>query len=157
MLFSKQPERPLYDIHDWRVGVVAADLNYEISSSLLDSAVDRAQRLGIKPENITVLHVPGAVDIPLGLQHLARAGGYNALLGIGCEIRGDTLSFDYRCRYVTEGVLRVSLDAHIPVGLGVLMCETKDQASMRRNLGRDHMDEVLDLASALRAHDNTKA
>ena len=139
-----------FDAKDWKIGIVTAQFNTDITSQLQQSALERAAGYGITVENIEVIPVAGAVEIPLVLQSLAQSKKYNALLAIGCVIEGDTPHFDYVCKFVTEGILRVQLDNSMPVGFGVLTCHDHAQAESRAHLGAEHLDAVLHQAKAMR-------
>lgn len=140
-----------FDARDWNIGIVVAEFNQQITHKLYDAAVDRARQYQIDPAQITTIRVAGAIEIPLALQHLARAGGYRALLAVGCVINGQTPHFEYVCKFATEGVLRVGLDHHLPIGFGVLTCQTLEQAVARAHLGGEHLDAALHLARAIQA------
>jgi|SRR6185369_7220256 len=138
-----------FDASDWKIGIVVAQFNHDITDQLYDAAVVRAADYKIAPENITTVLVAGSVEIPLALQALAKRGEYNALLAVGCVINGETPHFDYVCKFVTEGILRVQLDHSIPVGFGVLTCKNQEQADARAHLGGEHLDAAMQLARAM--------
>lgn len=139
-----------FDAKAWKVGIVVADFNRNITDQLYQSAVTRAKEYGLTDNRITSIHVAGSVEIPLVLQQLAETNHYDALLAIGCVVRGETAHFDYVCKFVTEGVLRVQLDKRLPIGFGVLMCETFKQAEARADLGAEHLDAVMHQARAIK-------
>lgn len=147
---ATQAEFAPFEAGDWHIGIVVAQFNQEITNSLYESAIARANAYKINPENIKTIRVAGAVEIPLALQDLAESGQYDALLAIGCVINGETPHFEYVCKIVSEGVLRVQLDYHMPIGFGVLTCSTQAQAEARSHLGGDHLDATLQLAKTLR-------
>jgi len=149
MQSSKRGNLGTFDAHDWKVGIVVAEFNTDITGQLLESALKRAEDYGLSRDEINVVHVAGAMEIPLALQHLAASGRYRALLAIGCVILGDTPHFDYVCKFATEGILRVQLDHRVPVGFGVLTCNNKEQAEARAGLGSEHLDAALQLAKVL--------
>lgn len=139
-----------FDASSWRIGIVTAQFNHHITSELQAGAIMRARKYRIKREAIDVFPVSGCIEIPLVLQHLATSGKYDALLAIGCVIRGDTPHFEYVCQFVTDGILRVQLDNSIPIGFGVLTCNDEAQAMARMNLGAEHLDAVLHQAKLLK-------
>lgn len=112
-----------------RVGVVVARFNHLITLRLLDGCVSRLAELGC--EQVDVLWVPGAFEIPLAAQLASRSGRYDALVAIGVVVRGDTPHFDYVCQGVTDGVGRVSLAENLPISFCVLTTETVEQALVR--------------------------
>lgn len=139
----------LFDAARWKIGIVVAQFNKDITEKLLESALARAEQYRIPSENITIIRVAGCVEIPLALQLLIDSSDYTTLLAIGCVIRGETPHFDYVNKFVCEGVLRVTLDNKIPIGFGVLTCESHAQAVARQDLGGDHLDAALHLAQTL--------
>ncbi len=140
-----------FDASDWKIGIVVAEFNHEITEQLYAGAVARAAEYRIAPASITTIRVAGAIEIPVALQVLAREGGYAALLAVGCVIEGETPHFAYVCKLVTEGILRLQLDHHLPIGFGVLTCGTPEQAQARAGLGGEHLDAALQLAGVLAA------
>ncbi len=148
---AQKPEATPFDAHDWHLGLVVAQFNTHITGQLLESAVQRAAEYQIPETNIDIMLVAGAIEIPLVLQKLATSKRYDALLAIGCVIKGDTPHFEYVCKFVTEGVLQVQLDTATPVGFGVLTCNDEAQAEARAALGGEHLDAVLQQARILRS------
>ena len=140
---AKQGQFNLFDASDWKLGIVVAQFNKSITDQLKHSALQRASEYQMPSDNITVVDVAGAVEIPLVLQILAKTGKYNALLAIGCVIKGATPHFDFVCSFVTDGVLRVQLDHNIPIGFGILTCNNESEAQERANIGGDHLDAVM--------------
>jgi 6,7-dimethyl-8-ribityllumazine synthase len=138
-----------FDASDWRLGIVVAKFNSEITKKLLDSALARAVDYRIRSENVFVADVAGSIEIPLVLKEMAASKRYQALLAIGCVIRGETPHFDYVAKFVTEGVMKVQLKERVPIGFGVLTCETQDQAEARAHLGGEHLDAVLQQARVI--------
>ena len=115
---------------DLRLGIAATRWHERITTALLDRASAAATQAGIAQP--TVVRVPGAVELPVVCQELARA--HDAVLALGVVIRGGTPHFDYVCDAVTAGLTRVSLDEGIAVGNGVLTCDTEEQALDRCGL-----------------------
>lgn len=147
---AQQANHKIFDASQWRLGIVVAEFNQHITHSLYESALVRAGDYKISAAHITTMHVAGAVEVPLALQHLAQTRQYDALLAIGCIIKGDTPHFDYVCEFATQGILRVQLDEHIAIGFGVLTCNDEAQALARANLGGEHLDAALQLAQTLK-------
>lgn len=113
-----------------RLGIAATRWHPRITTALLERACAAAAQAGIAEP--TVVRVPGAVELPVVCQELARA--HDAVLALGVVIRGGTPHFDYVCDAVTAGLTRVALDEGIPVGNGVLTCDTEQQALDRCGL-----------------------
>ena len=130
------------------IALVVSLFNRDITHALQVGAVDHLAALGVKATDITLVEVPGAVEIPLVLQKLAGKNKYGAMIALGAVIRGETSHYESVCQSVTEGCLRVSLDFDIPVILGVLMTENEAQAWDRLggahgHKGRDAVDTAL--------------
>lgn len=146
---AKQANFQPFNASAWRIGIVVAQFNQDITDELHQNALAQAANYDIPPENINSVKVAGSVEIPLALQQMAKSGRYKALLAIGCIVRGETPHFGYVCKFVTEGVLRVQLDEKIPIGFGVLTCNTKKQAEARAHLGGEFLDAVLHQAKTI--------
>lgn len=153
MQHAKKAEFNPFNASKWRIGIVIAQFNHDITSQLETSAVERAHEYNISDEQIDIIRVAGAVEIPLVLQQMAKSGRYKVLLAVGCVIEGETPHFDYVCKFVTEGVLRVQLDNSMPIGFGVLTCHNHQEASSRAQLGGEHLDAALHQAQELIAHE----
>ena len=114
-----------------RVGIVAARFNEFIVSKLLSGCQDGLLRHGVKDEDIAVAWVPGAFEIPLAAQAMARSGNYDAVIALGAVIRGSTSHYDYVCAEVSKGVAQAALSTGVPVLFGVLTTDTIEQAIER--------------------------
>lgn len=119
------------EVKQRRFGIVAARFNHRIVDLLTAGAIDCLSRHGATEENISVLQVPGAWELPLALEELAAAGHYDGLIGLAVVIRGETAHFDYICAECSRGVARVTNKYRIPIGFGVLTCEDSTQAMER--------------------------
>lgn len=148
---AQQADFAPFDAHDWRIGLVVAQFNKQITGQLRDSAVKRAAAYHIDASAVDVFTVAGAIEIPLVLQQMAASKRYDALLAVGCVINGETPHFEYVCKFVSEGVLRVQLDHAISIGFGVLTCNDEAQAQARAHLGGEHLDAALQQARLLRS------
>ena len=114
-----------------KVGIVAARFNEIIVNKLLGGAVDGLVRHGVEEENITAAWVPGAFEIPLVAERLAKSGKYDAVICVGAVIRGDTSHYDYVCNEVSKGIATVGLQTGVPVLFGVVTTENIEQAIAR--------------------------
>lgn len=137
-----------------RLGLVAARFNERVVDRLLSGALDILVRHGAKEDDLVVVRVPGAWEIPLALDELARTGRFSALVALGAVIRGDTPHFDVVVDGCTRGVQAVSERHRIPVGLGVLTCENSAQAEERAggklgNKGAEAALAALEMADLL--------
>lgn len=117
-----------------RIGIVVARFNSLITNSLLDGAKSTLLQYNVKEENIEVISVPGAFEIPLTAKMMAKQDKYDAIITLGAVIRGDTPHFDYVCNEVASGVTRVGLDTEIPVIFGVITTDNTDQALERAGI-----------------------
>ena len=141
---------------EMEVAVVASRYNSQVVQKLLDGAVDRLAERGIPRERITVALVPGAWELPLACRRLAEAGGHQAVIALGCVIRGDTPHFEYVCREASRGIIQAALDTGLPVSFGVLTVDSIDHALERAggtagNKGAEAADAAVDMAQLMRA------
>ena len=111
-----------------KIGVVVAEWNSEITFALLEGAVETLRKHGVKETDIIVRHVPGSFELTAGAQMMAEYASTDAVICIGCVIRGETPHFDYICQGVTYGLTQVSIQYKIPVIFGVLTTNNLQQA-----------------------------
>lgn len=114
-----------------KIGIVAGRFNEFITSKLLLGAQDALVRHDVKDDNIDVAWVPGAFEIPLIADKMAKSGKYDAVICLGAVIRGNTSHYDYVCSEVSKGIAHVSLESGIPVMFGVVTTENIEQAIER--------------------------
>ena len=114
-----------------KLGIVVARFNSFISDRLLEGAIDTLVRSGVESDDIDVARVPGAFEIPLVTQKMAKSGKYDAVICLGVVIRGATPHFDYVAGEVAKGSAQVMLDTGVPVLFGVLTTESIEQAIER--------------------------
>ncbi|AXI80760.1 6,7-dimethyl-8-ribityllumazine synthase [Peterkaempfera bronchialis] len=140
---------------DLRVAVVSAQWHEQVMQGLRDGALRALRELGI--DEPTVLRVPGTFELPVAAKQLADRG-YDAVVALGVVIRGGTPHFDYVCQAATLGLTQVSVTTGVPVGFGVLTCDTEEQALDRAGLpgssedkGHEAVTAALATAAALRA------
>jgi 6,7-dimethyl-8-ribityllumazine synthase len=117
-----------------RFGIVVSRFNSFITERLLAAAVDALERAGAGNKDVTVVHVPGAFELPLAAKKLAATGKYDALIAIGCVIRGETSHYDYVCSETSRGLQLAQMDTGVPVLFCVLTCDTLEQAIDRAGL-----------------------
>ena len=133
-----------------RVGVVLSRFNPEIGDGLLDSALRGLADAGVADANVVVATVPGALEAPLVLQRMAQSGEYDALVAIGAVIRGETYHFEIVANESARGVSEVALQFGIPIGNGILTCDTDDQARARmQTKGYEAAQAALEIANLL--------
>jgi 6,7-dimethyl-8-ribityllumazine synthase len=126
-----------------RLGIVASRFNQALSGELLSRARKEAEKAGAE---VAVASVPGALEIPLALQWMAQSGRFDALVALGCVIRGDTYHFEVVANESARGVMDVSLEYGLPVGNGILTTEDEAQAEARLDKGRDAVRAALEMA-----------
>jgi len=117
-----------------RFGVVVSRFNSFITERLLTAALDALERSGAASENIDVVRVPGAFELPLAAKKLAATGSYDALIAIGCILRGETAHYDYVCSETSRGLQLAQMDTGLPIIFCVLTCDTLEQAIDRAGL-----------------------
>ena len=143
---------------DVRIVILAARFNDLIVRNLVDGAVDALKRHGAGETDIHVVRVPGAFELPLAAQRLAKLRRYDGIAALGAVIRGQTPHFDFVCGECAAGLNRVSLEHGLPIGFGVLTCDTVDQAMDRAggksgNKGADAVLATLEMVNLLRQQD----
>jgi 6,7-dimethyl-8-ribityllumazine synthase len=139
----------LFDASKYKVGVVVAQFNSGITEQLLASALQMLEKYGVAQKNIIVKHVAGSVEIPVVLNAMAKTKKFNCLVALGTVIRGDTSHYDYVCKIVSDGVLRVMLDYTLPVGFGILTTENEAQAQARVGSGGGAVEAALHAAKEI--------
>ena len=137
-----------------KIGIVLARFNSFIGEKLLEGAIDTLVRSGVSSEDIVVARVPGAFEIPLVAQKMARSGRHDAILCLGAVIRGATPHFDYVAGEVAKGTAQVMLDTGVPVLFGVLTTDSIEQAIERAgtkagNKGADVAVAALEMVNLL--------
>ena len=114
--------------------IVASRFNSFITERLLSAAVDALGRSGATSEDVAVVRVPGAFELPLACKKLAVSGEYDAVIAVGCVIRGETSHYDYVCSETSRGLQLAQMDTGVPVIFCVLTCDTLEQAIDRAGL-----------------------
>ena len=137
-----------------KVGIVAARFNEFITSKLIGGALDGLKRHDVKEEDVELVWVPGAFEIPVAAQKLAQSGRYDAVICLGAVIRGNTSHYDYVCAEVSKGVASVSLSEGLPVIFGVLTTDNIEQAIERAgtkagNKGADAAKAAIEMTNLI--------
>lgn len=114
-----------------RFGIVVSEWNREVTNALLEGACATLLKHGAKETDITVLTVPGSFELVYGASRMVNSGKFDAVIAIGCVIRGDTPHFDYICQGTTQGLAELNREAKVPVIYGLLTCNTMEQAEAR--------------------------
>lgn len=139
------PELELPNATGLRVGVVAAQWHEELTGALLDGALRALSEAGVRAP--TVVRVPGTFELPVAAKALADRG-HDAVVALGVVVRGDTPHFEYVCQAATVGLTEVSVSTGVPVGFGVLTCDTEEQAYERSGLPGSKEDKGYEAADA---------
>ncbi|MDB1088879.1 6,7-dimethyl-8-ribityllumazine synthase [Streptomyces sp. ACA25] len=139
------PELTVKNCQDLRVAVVAAQWHDTVMDGLVTGALRALRDLGI--DEPTLLRVPGSFELPVVTKVLAGRG-YDAVVALGVVIRGGTPHFEYVCQGVTHGLTQVSVDTGVPVGFGVLTCDTEEQALDRAGLPGSREDKGHEAVTA---------
>lgn len=149
--------KPSLDGTGLRIAIVRARFNEPIGAGLLAACVRRLAALGVADGRVTVVSVPGALEIPLALQQLAASGHYDALIALGAVVRGDTYHFELVCNESAAGITQVQLDAGVPVANGVLTTDTEEQANARvAQKASDCAEAAVEMANLIREIRNEK-
>ncbi|HYL03781.1 MAG TPA: 6,7-dimethyl-8-ribityllumazine synthase [Steroidobacteraceae bacterium] len=137
-----------------KVAIVAARFNDLVVASLVKGATAAWAAHGGEPQDLTIVRVPGAFELPLAARKLAAGGRYQAVVALGCVIRGDTPHFEYVAGEAARGLQQVNLDTGVPVAFGVLTVDSLEQALERAatgagNKGGEAMESALEMAAVL--------
>lgn len=119
------------DGHRRSVGIVVSRYNGEITNRLLEGAITALEAHGVLRENIDVMPVPGAFELPIGAMAFAKTRRYSCVIALGCVIRGETPHFDFVCNEAASGLQLSGLDTGTPVSFGLLTCNSQEQAEAR--------------------------
>lgn len=150
------------DAQGLRFGVIASRFNDEIVSGLLEGALTCLERHGAQDSDVSLYRVPGAFEIPTLAAHLIAGNDHDALITLGCLLRGDTPHFDFISAQVTNDLSRVAVEARFPVAFGVITCNTREQAIERSSPGTSNKGweaalaaiEMANLWRALRSQES---
>ncbi|XPV76783.1 MAG: 6,7-dimethyl-8-ribityllumazine synthase [Desulfovibrio sp.] len=137
-----------------KIALVAARFNDFIVDRLTSGAADYLVRHGVQKEDLTLIKIPGAFEMPTVVKKLAESGEYNAIVCLGAVIRGATPHFDFVCNECAKGIAHISLDTGLPITFGVLTCDSIDQAIERAgskagNKGVEAASAALETARVL--------
>ncbi len=137
-----------------RFALVVGRFNSFVVESLLQGAIDALMRHGIKPDDLTIIRVPGAFEIPLAVQKIAQRDEFDAIIALGAVIRGGTPHFEYVAGECTKGLAQVSMEFGVPVSFGVLTVDSIEQAIERSgtkagNKGAEAALSALEMVSLL--------
>lgn len=153
MRYDNIPEvPPNLDGRGLRIGIVMSRFNQDVGEGLLGSCTAELLRLGVAPEAMVIVTVPGALEIPLTLQVMAQSRRHDALVALGAVIRGETYHFELVSNEQGSGITQVTLDTGVPIANGVLTTENDDQALARmQQKGADCARAAVEMANLLKA------
>jgi 6,7-dimethyl-8-ribityllumazine synthase len=121
-----------------RIAVISSRFNVEVTAGLTAGAMEALKETGVTEENITLIRVPGAFEIPLAAKRVALSRSFDGVVAIGCVIRGETAHFEYISLHATSGIGQVALETGTPIALGILTVETDEQAAARSQPNPDN-------------------
>src|SRR3954468_19491098 len=138
-----------------RFAVVVSRFNEDVTAGLLQGALDTLEQAEVSADDITLVRVPGAFEIPLIAMRMAETGQFDAIVTIGCLIKGDTMHFEYIASACSQGIAQASTATGVPIAFGVLTTLTEDQALVRaepgpENKGREAALAAVEMATLLR-------
>ncbi len=150
MFGADKGSTPTLDGKKLAIGIVQARFNEGITNALFQACKDELLALGVQEKNITHITVPGALEVPIALQALAQRDDFDALIALGCIIRGETYHFELVANESGTGVTRVSLDTQTPIANAILTTENLPQALARQDeKGRDAARVAVEMAHLL--------
>ncbi len=132
------------------IGIAQARFNPSVTEALATACKDELIQLGVLEKNVDLVQVPGALELPVALQAMAKQHHYDALIALGCIIRGETYHFELVANESAAGVSRVALDGQIPIVNAILTCENLEQALARQDeKGRDAARVAVEMANLM--------
>src|SRR5215510_860901 len=142
-----------------RFAIVVSRFNEEITEGLLDGARAHLKEAQVPDEDVTIVHVPGAFEIPITAQRLAEQGKFDAVICLGCLIKGDTMHFEYIAEAAAHGIALAAATTGVPMAFGVLTTMTEEQAIERAaagpaNKGREAAAAAVEMATLFRRLDD---
>ncbi len=148
------------DGKECRIGIVVSKFNDFVTSRLMSSALDTLYSEGVEEDNVEIVRVPGAFEIPLLAKQLARSRQYDAVICLGAVIRGETPHFDYISSEMSRGIAQASWETGIPIVFGVLTANTAEQALERsgepeKNRGADAARTAIEMATLMKELQNS--
>lgn len=120
-----------------KIAIALPYFNEKLGLKLLESTKNELTRLGVEEKNISIYRVYGALELPFICQKIAKSKKFDAIIGLGIVIKGDTYHFELVCNTTYQGLMDVQLTNHIPIIFGILTCNTEKQAIKRLDKGRD--------------------
>ena len=142
---------PKLEGHGLRIGIVMSRFNPDVGEGLLSACTEELRKLGVSAQDMLLVTVPGALEIPLALRQLGQGGRFDALVALGAVIRGETYHFELVANESARGVAAVQLEAGIPVANGILTTDDDDQALARMSVkGAEAARVAIEMANLLK-------
>jgi 6,7-dimethyl-8-ribityllumazine synthase len=135
-----------------RFGIIVSDFNNFVTDRLLAGALEGFASAGARKQQLEIVHVPGAFELPIAAKKLATTGRFDSLVTIGCVLRGETSHYDYVCSETARGIQLAQLDTGVPIGFCVLTCDTREQALARAGEKNDNKGYETAIGAIEMAH-----
>jgi len=149
---SDQGQATSLDGHDLRIGIVQARFNAAVTGALATACIKELTALGVAPGHIHHVTVPGALEVPIALNAMALSDDFDALVALGCIIRGETYHFELVANESGAAVTRLALDHQLPIANAILTVENEEQAWARaEDKGRDAARVAVEMANLMEA------
>lgn len=148
--FSPRQFEGSLDAAGLRVGVVCARWNPTVTDAMLASALDTLRRHGARASDIAVVRVPGAFELPAGARALIDRGGYDALIALAAIVRGETAHHEVLGHSVASALAALTVESGVPIGFGVLTCDSVDQARCRTDKAVESAEAAVEMANLRR-------
>lgn len=145
-----RPTAPNLNGKNLRIALVVSRFNSDISAQMTEICTTRLVALGVNAENIAIVSVPGAVEVPFALKQTAKNHQPNAIIALGAIIKGETDHYQYVCQQVTDSIATLNLKLNIPIIFGILTAHTKAQANARTNLATNYAENAIEMANLSR-------
>jgi len=148
--FSPRQVEGTLDARGLRVGVVCARWNPTVTDGMLESALDTLRRRGARDRDVTVVRVPGAFEVPAGVRTLIDAGRHDAVVALAAIVRGETSHHEVLGHAVAGALASLAAESGVPVGFGILTCDTMDQARGRIEKGVEAAEAAIEMGTLRR-------
>jgi 6,7-dimethyl-8-ribityllumazine synthase len=148
--FSPRHVEGTLDARGLKLGIVCARWNPTVTDGMLESALETLRRRGARPRDVTVARVPGAFEVPAGVRALVDAGRLDAVIALAAIVRGETTHHQVLGGAVAGALASLAADTGVPIGFGILTCDTMDQARQRIEKGVEAAEAAIEMASLRR-------
>jgi 6,7-dimethyl-8-ribityllumazine synthase len=154
--FSPRQYEGSLDAEGLRLGIVCARWNPTITDAMLAAALDTVRRRGARESDVTVARVPGAFEVPAGARAMLDAGRLQAVIALAAIVRGDTTHHEVLGHSVAAALATLTVESGVPIGFGILTCDTMEQARARTGKGVEAAEAAIEMAN-LRRHLKTRS